>query len=59
MKRQLMWFVIGAIVGMIGISTLSASRAQRNVSEAGSGWTERDVYRAINLLEQIADNTKR
>lgn len=51
MRKNMMWFVIGAIVGMIGISTLSA----RSID--GYGWSEQDVYQAIKLLERIADNT--
>jgi len=57
MSKNMMWFAIGIIVGTLGLTVLSASSGFR--SESGSGWTERDVARAIGLLETIAANTAR
>ena len=52
MRNMIMAFILGAIVGTIGVATLSASGS-------GGGWTDRDVFKAIGLLEKIAENTAR
>lgn len=54
MKKQLMWFVFGVIAGMIGVTTLSASK-----SSSVDGWSNHDIAQVIRLLEKIADNTAR
>lgn len=54
MRKNILMFVLGIIVGSIGISTLHASRGS-----SADAWTENDVFRAIRLLEKIADNTSR
>lgn len=52
MNKVIAAFIAGVIAGTIGMSTLSASNG-------GGGWTDRDVFRAIQLLEKIAANTAR
>lgn len=53
MKKQLMWFAIGIIVGSIGLTVLSASSSYEN------SWRDQDIAKVIRLLEKIADNTAR
>jgi len=53
MRKNILVFMIGVMVGMIGVGLLSASNS------SGGGWTDRDVFKAIQLLEKIAENTAR
>lgn len=52
MKKTLIAFVFGVIVGTIGVGMLNASKSS-NVD----GWSNQDIYQVIRLLERIADNT--
>ena len=51
MRKNIMWFVLGAILALIGNGILSASRGSEG------GWTDQDVSRVVQLLERISDNT--
>ena len=52
MRKNMMWFLFGAIVATIGTATLSAY-------EVGRYWKDSEIRQVIRLLETIAENTAR
>lgn len=54
MKTNMKWFLMGVIVTILGLTTLSASKSS-NVD----GWSNHDIAQVIRLLTTIAENTAR